>query len=68
MNAYFAVFHDPPETGRIKLIGIYSSENLALAAIGRSQVLPGFSDDPDRFRIDRYAIDEDHWPRGFVTL
>ena len=68
MTALFAVFHDPPETGRIKLIGIYSSQELASAAMHRTKVSPGFVDDPDSFRIDRYEIDKDHWPRGFVRL
>jgi hypothetical protein len=64
----FAVFHDPPETGKVKVIGIYSSEELAEAAIERTRILPGFLDDPDSFRIDRYDVDKDHWPRGFVRL
>jgi len=64
----FAVFHDPPDTGKVKVIGIYSSEELAKAAIERTQILPGFLDDPDKFRIDRYEVDKDHWPRGFVRL
>ena len=29
--------------------------------------MPGFRDEPDCFLIDRYAIDEDRWPEGFVT-
>jgi hypothetical protein len=68
MEPLFAVFHDPPETGKVKIIGIYSSKELAEAAIERARVLPGFVDDADSFRIDRYDIDEDHWPRGFIRL
>ena len=68
VESLFAVFHDPPETGRVKVIGIYSSEELAKAAIERTQSLPGFEDHPDGFKIDRYDIDKDHWPRGFVRL
>ena len=62
------LLHNPPETGKIKVIGIYSSETLAEAAMQRAQVLPGFADQPDSFTIDRYEVDEDHWSRGFVRL
>ena len=68
MEPLFVVLHDPPETGRAKVIGIYSSEELALAAIERTKALPGFSDEPHGFAIHRYEIDQDHWPRGFVRL
>jgi len=68
VSPLFAVFHDPPETGRVKIIGVYSSEELAEAAVQRTRVLPGFVDNPDSFTIGRYDIDNDHWPRGFVHL
>jgi hypothetical protein len=64
----FVLFHDPPETGRVKVVGIYSSTALAEAAKERAQILPGFIDRPDSFTIDRYDVDKDHWPRGFVSL
>ena len=67
MNLY-VVLHNPPETGRTKVIGIYSSVDLAEAAIERAKVLPGFIDRPDAFTIDRYDVDMDHWSRGFVSL
>lgn len=62
------VLHDPPDSGRAKVIGIYSSHELAAAAIERSRVLPGFLNEPDDFTIHRYELDKDHWPRGFVRL
>lgn len=68
MNRLFVVLHNPPETGRVKVIGLYSSEELAGAAIERARSLPGFIDQPDSFTIDRYEVDKDHWPRGFVRL
>ena len=64
----FVVLHDPPESGRVKVIGIYSSDELARAAIERSRVLPGFAKEPHDFVIHRYEMDKDHWPRGFVRL
>ena len=68
MDPLFLVLHSPPETGKVKVIGIYSSEALAEAAIQRIRVLPGFVERPDSFRIDQYDIDEDHWTRGFISL
>jgi len=64
----FLLLHNPPETGKVKVIGIYSSETLAEAAMQQTRVLPGFVNRPDSFTIDRYEIDEDHWTRGFVSL
>ena len=64
----FVVLHDPPATGKVKVIGIYSSLELAEAAIARSRELPGFANEPDDFVIHRYELDKDHWPRGFVRL
>lgn len=44
-----------------KIIGIYSSEIEARAAIVRIKVQPGFRDHPESFHIDRYGVDEDNW-------
>lgn len=52
----------------VKLIGIYSSEAQAHAAIERMRTLPGFRDVPDGFEISRYPIDQDHWTSGYVTM
>jgi len=62
----------------IKLVGVYSSEALALKAVARIASQPGFRDDPvlvdpdgdriDGFHIGKYAIDVDHWTEGFVTV
>ena len=68
MAPMFVVLHDPPESGRVKVIGIYSSLELADEAIARSRDLPGFAKEPDDFTIHRYELDKDHWPRGFVRL
>lgn len=68
MESLFVVLHSLPETGRVKVIGIYSSEALADAAVQRTRLLPGFAEEPDGFTIQRYEIDKDHWPRGFVRL
>ena len=64
----FVVLHDPPDSGRVKVIGIYTSQELAAEAIARTRTLPGFASDPDCFKVERYDVDKDHWPRGFVRL
>lgn len=68
MDPLFVLLHSLPETGKVKVIGIYSSKALAEAAEERTRVLPGFAEEPDGFTIERYEIDKDHWPRGFVRL
>ena len=64
----FVLLHSLPESGRVKVIGIYSSKVLAEEAAERTRLLPGFVEEPDGFAIERYEIDKDHWPRGFVRL
>lgn len=64
----FVLLHSLPESGRVKVVGIYSSKALAEAAEERTRTLPGFVEEPTGFTIERYEIDKDHWPRGFVRL
>lgn len=68
MEQLFVLLHSLPETGRVKVVGIYSSRALAEAAEERTRLLPGFADEPDGFTIEQYEVDLDHWPRGFVRL
>jgi hypothetical protein len=68
MKPLFVLLHSLPETGRVKVVGIYTSRSLAEAAEDRSRQLPGFADEPDGFTIEQYEVDHDHWPRGFVRL
>ena len=68
MDPLFVLLHSLPETGRVKVIGIYSSRVLAEEAEERARALPGFADEPDGFTIDQYEVNRDHWPRGFVRL
>jgi hypothetical protein len=48
-----------------KLIGVYSTEEQAQAAIHRLINQPGFCQHPDGFSVDRYELDLDHWREGF---
>jgi hypothetical protein len=68
MDPLYVLLHSLPETGRVKVIGIYSSIALAEAAETRARLLPGFSEEPNGFTIEHYEVDKDHWPRGFVRL
>ena len=68
MPPLFVLLHSLAETGRVKVIGIYSSEALAEAAQERTRLLPGFAEEADGFTIKHYEIDKDHWSRGFVRL
>jgi homoserine kinase type II len=50
-----------------KLIGVYSSHELAELVQQRALKQPGFRDTPTGFCIDCYSVDEDHWLEGYVT-
>jgi hypothetical protein len=51
-----------------KLIGVYSTSELAQAAQKRAATLPGFCDRPNAFEISAYELDKDDWREGYVTL
>ncbi|MDQ1236450.1 hypothetical protein QE450_003948 [Paenibacillus sp. SORGH_AS306] len=50
-----------------KIIGIYSSREIAEFTIIKYKKLPGFKDYPYEFFIDEYELDEDNWEEGFVS-
>ena len=64
MDKVFVLQHERPETEDqtedVKLIGAYSPEASAQAAIERLRTQPGFRDHPDDFTIDAYQIGKDH--------
>ena len=71
MRVVYVLWHThvlPDGEENDKLIGIYSSESKANEAQERAGKLPGFRDAPEGFIIDRYALDEDHWTTGYVTV
>ena len=47
------------------LIGVYSSDAEARAAIERVKNQPGFAEFPEGFQICPYQLDRDHWTEGF---
>jgi homoserine kinase type II len=68
MGRGFLLRHERPDTEDVKVIGIYSSDVQARAAIERLRQQPGFCDYPDGFCIDAYELDKDHWTEGFLDL
>ncbi|SEK81253.1 hypothetical protein SAMN05518845_10349 [Variovorax sp. YR750] len=38
-----------------------------MLAIDRARNLPGFSEAPDGFSVDKYQIDKSTWTEGFLT-
>jgi len=49
-----------------KCIGIYSTRELAEAAVKRLSIQPGFRDKPACFFINEYTVNEDNWAEGYV--
>ncbi len=49
------------------LIGVYSSEPEAKAAIERMKGKRSFADLPDGLQIHAYQLDQDHWTEGFIV-
>jgi hypothetical protein len=69
MTTMFVLHHayeDAAGCEEVKLIGVYSSEAAAKAAIERLRKQPGFSDRAGDFHVDPYGVDQDHWPEGYV--
>jgi len=48
------------------LIGVYTTELEATAAIERLKGKPGFVYYPDGFQIHPYSLNRDGWTEGFV--
>ena len=50
-----------------RIIGIYSSRELADEAVSRLKLAPGFRDSLSGFSIDEYEKNADNWAGGFET-
>lgn len=48
-----------------KIIGIFSSKEIAEQVLIKYKSLPGFKDYPDSFFIDECTIDKSYWEEGF---
>ena len=49
------------------LIGVYTTEEEAKAAIERLKHKPGFVSARGGFQIHPYEVNRDHWTEGFIT-
>lgn len=52
----------------VKLLGVFSTREMAEWAKARALNLPGFKDSPDGFSIDKYIIDRMGWTAGYRTV
>ena len=63
----------------VKMLGVYSTQENALAAVERFRRLPGFRDLPqmadagapgvsEGFYLDKYELDQDSWSEGYETV
>ncbi|WP_433263214.1 hypothetical protein ACQPZF_31600 [Actinosynnema sp. CS-041913] len=52
----------------LKILGVYSTERRARERIEHARSMPGFSDEPNCFLLDRYVVDVDQWAEGFATV
>ena len=50
------------------MIGVYSSQEQAKAALERISTRLGFCDAPEGFSIDLYVLNEDYWTEGYSTV
>ncbi len=50
-----------------KIIGIYSSKEIAESIVIKYKELPGFKDYPNEFFIDGYELDKNNWNEGFIS-
>jgi hypothetical protein len=69
MDSVFLLWyvHAPDGVDKDELmIGVYSTEGKAKAAIERLKDKPGFVSAPGGFQIHPHKIDQDSWIDGFV--
>jgi hypothetical protein len=52
----------------VKLIGVFSTEERALAALERLKLQPGFRESVPGFHVERWTVDQVTWTEGFVTI
>ena len=70
MTDVFLVHHTKPlpdDEEDVKLLGVFSSEEKAQHTVDFARSLPGFSETPDCFSIDKYQVDRRAWTEGFIT-
>ncbi len=71
MDTVYFVEHENIESEYIeepRVVGIYTSEKLALEAVERAKKLSGFRDYLEGFRITKYILEKDQWNVGFKFI
>ncbi len=71
MNNYIYIIihsYDLDDCAETKFIGAFSTLEKAKEIVENYKRLPGFKDYPDKFFIDKYTIDRNHWTEGFSTV
>ena len=48
-----------------KVLGIFSSRQMAEEAVGSYRQLPGFRDKKEDFYIDKYEVNKKYWGDGY---
>lgn len=60
--------HETDDGEDCKLLGVYSTEALALQRVARAKTEPGFRDHLEGSEVAEYGLNEDAWLDGFKTL
>ena len=71
MTSVYLLWHEyeiEPDRDETKLLGVFTSHELAEAAKERLVKQPGFRDHPDKFEIAEYELNRDQWTEGFITV
>lgn len=66
MSAVYLLWFEWEEKDCELLVGVYSSEPEAKAAIERIKTKKGFSDFPEGLHIYRRELNKDTWSEGFI--
>jgi hypothetical protein len=66
MRSIFLLSHAIEEReDSLKIIGMFSTREMALAAKQAAIKLEGFKEYPEGFFIDKYTLDKSGWTSGF---
>ena len=70
MEKVYLLWHTNPtgaNESNEKLIGVYATQEAAMATKHRLLAMPGFSSCPEGFEIAAYEVGKDHWTEGYIT-
>lgn len=70
MEKVYLLWHTHPtgaNENNEKLIGVYATQEAAMATQRRLLGVSGFSSCPEGFEIVAYEVGMDHWTEGYVT-